>query len=165
LILEALKKDAEDHHVHSIMDDSMIMNNAFLIGKDKYKNFEEKINQLDRYFQNRINFRIVGPLPPYSFSTFEVMKVGFSELNEAREMLGLGKETTPLEIKETYRDLTKKLHPDKFSGDPEAQKRFEKINKAYHMLSEYCQEGGFSFKEADVKGRIAVRPVEQQGTL
>jgi len=165
IILKVLKKEAEDHYPHDVMDDSMIMNGAFLIIKDRYESFEEKVNQLDRHFQDRINFRIVGPLPPYSFSTFEVTKVGFRELNEAKEILGVGEETTPFEIKETYWDLTKKFHPDKFPGDPEAQKRFEKINKAFYVLSKYCQEGRCSFKEADVEGWIAVRAVEQSVTL
>ena len=123
------------------------------------------MNQLDRHFRNRINFRIVGPLPPYSFGIFEVTKVEFRALNEAREMLGLGEETTPLEIKEIYWDLTKKFHPDKFPGDPEAQKRFEKINKAYHVLIKYCQEDRCSFKEADVRGWMAVRPVNRLETV
>ena len=164
-ILKVLKKEAEGHYPHDVMDDSMIMNGAFLIIKDRYESFEEKVNQLDRHFQDRINFRIVGPLPPYSFSTFEVTKVGFRELNEAREILGVGEETTPFEIKETYWDLAKKFHPDKFPGDLEAQKRFEQIKKAYHVLSKYCQEGRCSFKEADVEGWIAVRAVEQSVTL
>jgi len=163
-ILDALKKEAEDHRSHDIMDDSMILNAAFLINKDKQEILEGKVDELDRYYQDKINFRIVGPLPPYSFSTYEVKRVEFEDLNEAREMLGLGKETTAMEIKETYWDLTRKFHPDKFPGDPEAQKRFEKINKAYRVLNDYCLEDHCSFKEADVSAWRSVRPVEQQGT-
>ena len=164
-ILDALKKEAEDHRSHDIMDDSMIMNEAFLINKDKQEILEGKVDELDRYYQDKINFRIVGPLPPYSFSTYEVKRVEFEDLNEAREMLGLGKETTAMEIRETYWDLTRKFHPDKFPGDPEAQKRFERINKAYQMLSDYCREDHCSFKETDVREWLSVRPVEQQGTV
>ena len=164
-ILDALKKEAEDHRAHDVMDDSMIMNEAFLINKDKKEILEGKVNGLDKYYQDKINFRIVGPLPPYSFSTFEIKKADFSEINEARELLGLGEESTSMEIRETYWDLTKKLHPDKFSGDLEAQKRFEKITKAYQMLTDYCNEEQCSFKEDDVREWLSVRPVEQQGTV
>lgn len=159
LILDTLKREAEDYRPHGVMDDSMIINAAFLINKDKQDVFEEKVDELDGHYQNKINFRIVGPLPPYSFSTLEIKKVEFTQLNQAKEMLGLGEESTPSEIRETYRALTKKLHPDKFPGDPEAQERFEKITKAYQILTDYCQEERCSFKETDVRGWVSVRPV------
>lgn len=164
-ILDVLKRETHDHRYHSVMDDSMILNAAFLINKDKQDVFEGKVGELDRHYQGKINFRIVGPLPPYSFSTFEITKVEFAELNEAREMLGLGKETTAMEIRETYRDLTRKFHPDKLPGNQEAQDRFEKIHKAYHMLSDYCNEERCSFKEVVVREWLSVRPAEQSGTV
>ena len=162
-ILDILKKEAEDHRSHDVMDDSMIMNVAFLINKDREKIFEEQVDQLDRQYQGGINFRIVGPLPPYSFTTFEMKRAEFGEVNEARSMLELGEEATILEIKEGYRELSKKLHPDKYPGDREAQKRFEKITRAYQILADYCHEGQCSFREADVREWVAVRPLEQSG--
>ena len=164
-ILDALKKEAEDHRPHDVMDDSMIMNIAFLINKDKKNSFESKVDDLDKHFKSRIDFRIVGPLPPYSFSTFEMKKVKFSQVNEAREMLGLGEESTSMEIRETYRELSKKLHPDKYPGDREAQKRFEKMTKAYQMIIDYCQQDRCSFKETDVREWIAVRQLERPRTF
>ena len=164
-ILDVLKKEAEDHRPHAMMDDSMIVNTAFLINKDKQTVFEKKVEELDSHYQDKINFRIVGPLPPYSFSTFEITKVAFTELNRAREMLGLGKEFAPVEIRDTYWALTKKFHPDKFPGDSEVQERFEEITKAYKMLTDYCQEDRCSFNETDVREWLSVRPVEQQATM
>ena len=164
LILDVLQKEAEDHRSHGMMDDSMILNTAFLINKDKQTAFEKKVDELDNHYQDKINFRIVGPLPPYSFSTFEIAKVEFSELNQARETLGLSKEFAPVEIRDTYWALTKKFHPDKFPGDREAQEKFEEITKAYKMITDYCQEDRCSFKAADVKEWLSVRPVEQQAS-
>lgn len=164
LILDVLKKEAEGHCSHDLMDDSMIMNVAFLVNRDRQEFLEGKVDELDSHYQDKINFRIVGPLPPYSFSTFEIKKVGYTEVKEAREMLGLGEGSTPMEIKETYWELTKRFHPDKLPGDPEAQKRFENITKAYQVLTDYCQGERCSFKEADVREWIGVRPVGQAGT-
>ena len=161
LILDVLKKEAEDYRAHAMMDDSMIMNTAFLINKDKQTAFEKRVEELDSHYQDKINFRIVGPLPPYSFSTFEITKVAFTELNQAREMLGLSKEFAPVEIRDTYWDLSKKFHPDKFPSDREAQERFEEITKAYQMLTDYCQEDRCSFNETDVREWLSVRPVGQ----
>ena len=164
-ILNILKKEAEDHRSHDVMDDSMIMNVGFLIHKDKEDLFESKVHQLDKQYNGRINFRIVGPLPPYSFTTMEMKRAEFGEVNEARSMLELGEETTISEIRETYRELSKKFHPDKYPGDREAQKRFEKITNAYQILADYCHEGRCSFKEADVREWIAVKPLEQIGIV
>ena len=125
-LLDALKKDAENYHSHAVMDDSMIMNMAFLIDKDRRETFESKVDQLDKQYNGGINFRIVGPLPPYSFTTLEMKRVEFGEVNEAREVLGLGEEATISEIKSAYREMSKRFHPDKYPGDLEAQKRFEK---------------------------------------
>lgn len=47
------------------------------------------------------------------------------------DVLNLSEEATAEEIKESYRDLSKKHHPDK-GGDPEG---FHEINQAYSVLS------------------------------
>ena len=154
---DVLKKDAENYRSHAVMDDSMIMNTAFLIDKDRQETFETKVDQLDKQYNGGINFRIVGPLPPYSFTTLEMKRVEFGEVNEARDMLGLCEEATISEIKSAYREMSKRFHPDKYPGDLEAQKRFEKMTKAYQILNDYCNEDRCSFREADVRGWIDVR--------
>lgn len=164
-ILGILKKEAENHRSHDVMDDSMIMNVAFLINKDREEGFESSVKQLDEQYKGRINFRIVGPLPPYSFITLEMKKAEFGEVNEARRALGLSEEATIFEIKEAYRELSKKFHPDKYPGDQEAQKRFERITKAYQTLTDYCEKDRCSFREADVRGWVALRPLEQPGAF
>ncbi|PIQ44880.1 MAG: hypothetical protein COW04_10625, partial [Deltaproteobacteria bacterium CG12_big_fil_rev_8_21_14_0_65_43_10] len=112
-ILEGLLKTAEEHRFHDLMDDSIIMNVAFLIQKDREDTLEGQIAQLDRAYENRVNFRIIGPLPPYSFRTFEIKRVDYAAIDEARRTLELGEETTIQEIREAYWQLTKKFHPDK----------------------------------------------------
>jgi len=159
-ILNVLKREAEDHRHHAMMDDSMITNTAFLINQEEHTGFEKKVEELDSHYKDKINFRIVGPLPPYSFCTFEITKVKFAELDRAREMLGLSKEFAPVEIRDTYWALIKKFHPDKFPDDPEAQKRFEGITRSYQMLIDYCREGPCSFKETDAREWLNVRAVD-----
>ncbi len=165
LIEDTLKKDTEDHIAHAIMDDAMIVNGAFLISRDKQEALETKVEELDRYYQDKINFRIVGPLPPYSFRTLEITKVDFGEINHAKEIMGLGEKSTAAEIKEVYWDLSKKFHPDKFPDDFEAQKRFENITKAYQKLADYCRNDSCSFKEADVRNWISTKAVEQAAAM
>ncbi|MDO9529684.1 MAG: GvpL/GvpF family gas vesicle protein [Syntrophales bacterium] len=162
-MLDTLKAESETHRSHDVMDDSMIMNVAFLINKDNKETFESKIDLLDEEYQDEVNFRIVGPLPSYSFCTFEINKIDFSDVSEARKTLGLGEESTALEIKEAYWRLSKEFHPDKYPGDVEAQKRFENITKAYRLLKDYCEGEQCSFKEEDVRNWIVVKPMTQSG--
>lgn len=50
------------------------------------------------------------------------------------EILGVGKEATPGEIKQAYRRLAKEDHPDK-NPNPQAHEKFVRINVAYAVLS------------------------------
>ncbi|WP_040211342.1 molecular chaperone DnaJ [Clostridium polynesiense] len=52
------------------------------------------------------------------------------------EILGLEKGASDDEIKKAFRKLAIKYHPDKNSGDKEAEERFKEINEAYQVLSD-----------------------------
>lgn len=159
-ILEVLKEEAEDFRSHPLMADSMIMNIAFLINRSKEKEFEQKVNELNEKYREKIDFRIVGPLPPYSFSTMEVRTVEFEAVDAARKALGLDDEATMFEIKEAYRELTHKCHPDENPDDIHAMEQFKRVSEAYKMLAYYCQHYKYSFREADVKNFVMVKVLE-----
>lgn len=142
-MLEFLKDKVkvDEAKKHELMDDSMVLNSAFLLDKDKEKEFDQALNELNKRYNERINFRCVGPLPLYSFASYEVKKVSFKEIDEARNMLELGEETTLNEIKESYRKLAQKYHPDNDPNNPDLEKKFEGITKAYKLLISFCGEG------------------------
>jgi len=50
-------------------------------------------------------------------------------------VLGVSKNATPEEIKSAYRRLAKIYHPDR-GADPDTEKKFKEIQKAYGVLSE-----------------------------
>ncbi|MCJ7686971.1 MAG: GvpL/GvpF family gas vesicle protein [Desulfobacteraceae bacterium] len=160
-IMAPLLEIAEKHCIHSLMDDSMIMNTAFLVQRENAPRLEEIVQGLDRRYEDRINFRIIGPLPAYSFRTFEIKTADYVQLNNARKILQLKEEATQVEIRDNYWQLTKKFHPDKFPGDRKAQKHFEKINQAYKLVNDYCDGPSRSFRETDVKGWASITPVEK----
>ncbi len=134
----ALKKCSLDFRKHDLMDDRMIFNAAFLIDKDKKTEFEKRLDDLDKLYNEKINFRCVGPLPPYSFYTIETKKIRFKEVDRARKMLGLDNRTTKEEIIKAYRNSAKLCHPDKNSDVSNAERQFNEINRAYNILLEYC---------------------------
>ena len=52
------------------------------------------------------------------------------------EILGVGKTATADEIKNAYRKLARKLHPDLNPNDKEANKKFQQVNEANEVLSD-----------------------------
>ena len=59
----------------------------------------------------------------------------WQKLEKARQLLGLPLQTTRAEIKERYRQLAAKWHPDR-AGEV---KKMQELNEAYHLLMEYCE--------------------------
>jgi len=51
------------------------------------------------------------------------------------EILGVGRDATPEELKRAYRQLARKYHPD-VNSSPDADERFKEINLAYEVLSD-----------------------------
>lgn len=51
------------------------------------------------------------------------------------EVLGIERDTEAPQIKDAYRKLALKYHPDRNSGDPESAEKMKSINEAYAVLS------------------------------
>ncbi len=52
------------------------------------------------------------------------------------ELLGVGKNATDKEIKQAYRRLARRYHPDVNPGDKSAEAKFKEINAAFEILSD-----------------------------
>ena len=77
----------------------------------------------------------------------------FKDINEARKLLGLNKEASLEEIKNTYHKLSLKYHPDrcKDHDKKDCQETFKRISHAADILMRYCAGYRYSFREKDVK--------------
>jgi len=58
------------------------------------------------------------------------------EYKDYYKILGVPRNATEKEIKQAFRRLARKYHPDVNPGDPEAEARFKEINEAYEVLSD-----------------------------
>lgn len=67
-----------------------------------------------------------------------------NEFAQYYQVLGLEITATPAEVKQAYRSLAKKWHPDRFVNQPQlrdkAQQEIQKINQAYEILKDYTPE-------------------------
>jgi hypothetical protein len=137
-IQSALNKIAQGFKAHDLMDDKMILNTAFLIDRSRRKDFEQEVEGLNSKFEEKLNFRCVGPLPPYSFYTLEVKKAQFEEIDWATKKLGLTNNfITAADIKKAHRRLALTCHPDKNPDTPDIEKKFDDMTRAYRILLDY----------------------------
>jgi curved DNA-binding protein CbpA len=59
------------------------------------------------------------------------------------EILGIGQEASSLDIKNAFRKLAKKYHPDK---NPTGKEHFEAILRAYEVLSDPVQRSTYDYR-------------------
>src|SRR3954469_18613087 len=52
------------------------------------------------------------------------------------EVLGVGRDATPDDIRKAYRKLARKHHPDVNPNDPTAEERFKEVSEANEVLSD-----------------------------
>ncbi|MBF0538778.1 MAG: molecular chaperone DnaJ [Nitrospirae bacterium] len=69
------------------------------------------------------------------------------------ELLGVGKDATPDELKKAFRQMALKYHPDRNSGDKASEEKFKEINEAYSCLSDPNKRANYDrFGTADGAG-------------
>ena len=148
--MQSLAETALDIQPNVLVADEMVMNIAFLIPRERQEEFDSRVRQIDGAFNDQINFRLIGPLPPYSFSTVEIKRPDPVKIEQARRLLGLGTEVSHKELKEAYRHLVAKSHPDvHLDGSAE---QFTKVREAFALLRDYCHGQGGDV-EQNINGR------------
>lgn len=82
------------------------------------------------------------------------------KIYKAAQILNLNEKATMAEIKETYRNLVKKWHPDNCKEEPaKCQAKIKEIVQAYDIIMDYCNNYRYSFKKEDI---IENLPMEKQ---
>lgn len=151
-MMQSLAGVALDIQPNALVADEMVMNVAFLIRKEKQEDFDSRVKRVDEAFNDQINFRVIGPLPPYSFSTVEIRRPEPKKIEKARQLLGLGTDISDKELKKAYRRLAAKSHPDAHLNDDAGSEHFARVREAFVLLRDYCQGQSESVKE-NVNGR------------
>jgi len=135
-ITETFSPLYESTKQHELMNDQMVSNTAFLIHQSKLVLFEKALDELDEKLNGKLNFKLVSPLPCYSFYTMELKSLSFEEIESAKKDLGLNDSTSENNMQQAYLDKAKLLHPDMNSGE-DATIIFNQIKKAHQTLQDY----------------------------
>jgi len=77
----------------------------------------------------------------------------FQHVDRARKILELGEDASMEEIKDAYRKLSLKYHPDRCEEKDKkhCEERMKDINNAKDIVMMYCAGYRISFKEKDVR--------------
>jgi len=143
-MINFLMSVAVDVQPNALVSDEMVMNVAFLVEKTNQEEFDSCVKQLDDLFHNQINFRIIGPLPPYTFATVEVTRPSLEKIGEAKQFLHLGETFSEPEVRKAYRRLAAESHPDYSPGDESTKAQLAKLHQALELLIAYCRGQGES---------------------
>jgi len=66
-LLQPLKQLSSDSCLNMTYGDDMLMNTTFLVDRTREKEFDGEVEKLATRYKDRIEFKYVGPAPPYSF--------------------------------------------------------------------------------------------------
>jgi len=154
---------ARDLAFNDRKDDTMILNAGLLVPGEDEPELHECIAALDEQFGGDLHFKCVGPLPPYSFSTVEIERVGRADIESARSNLDLADRASLKEINEAHRARARELHPDKNKDVSGVAERFQTLARSYRLLHEICMNHRHDFEDVEKHGfhSIRVRQLEE----
>src|SRR5437879_5180617 len=71
-IYQELQGAAIASRSNKVIGDKMIMNAAFLVGRDKQDQFDQKVHEIGKRYEGKLSFKYTGPWPPYNFVTIRL---------------------------------------------------------------------------------------------
>ncbi|KAJ7949122.1 chaperone protein DnaJ-like [Quillaja saponaria] len=98
-----------------------------ITGNNATKNVGDAIKQK--------NWLLLGALNTY-WGTAKSIHGTASVARDYYDTLGVSKNASSSEIKKAFYALAKKLHPDTNKDDPDAEKKFQEVQKAYEVLKD-----------------------------
>lgn len=79
-IYEGLKRYAAAARTNDLITNRMILNAAFLVDKDREKDFDDQVRRHYAKYQQTLDFNYTGPWPPYNFVKILLRLKGIGEV-------------------------------------------------------------------------------------
>lgn len=138
-ILDRLKEVSTTYALHPLMNDAMVFNTSFLVVRGEEEAVFKALEDLDKTFEGKLNFKCVGPLPPFSFATVTTKRFDREQIKKAQQTLGLNDDENLKAVQKAYKAKARQCHPDTHPDfDP---RKFETIHRAYKVLADFYQGG------------------------
>jgi curved DNA-binding protein CbpA len=83
-------------------------------------------------------------------------------MRDPYESLAVPRSATAADIKRSFRELAKRLHPDANNGDPKAATLFAELNAAYEILADEEKRRAFDQGKIDAEGKPKRRALVRQ---
>lgn len=143
-VIEALQTVTRDFAIGEPTEPGGVINLALLVDRAAEEALGAALEALDAEFDGALTFRLIGPLPPYSFASVQVHLAPAAAVCGARAALGVEPDASPETVKAAYRRAARETHPDlvPMGGEdeeaPEATadetSRFVVLSDAYRVL-------------------------------
>eukprot|EP01026_Neomeris_dumetosa_P002570 TRINITY_DN1068_c0_g1_i6.p1 TRINITY_DN1068_c0_g1~~TRINITY_DN1068_c0_g1_i6.p1 ORF type:complete len:362 (-),score=50.73 TRINITY_DN1068_c0_g1_i6:160-1149(-) len=80
--------------------------------------------------------KLAGSPTPFGFSKMHFIHTSSMAQKDYYDILGVPRNANENEIKKAFYQQAKKYHPDSNKGDPDAQVKFQEVQKAYEVLKD-----------------------------
>jgi len=137
-LFNSLEPFSQKSKQHELLNDQMVSNTAFMVNQQQQLLMEKALDELDTELNGQLNFKMVGPLPCYSFFTLEAKLLQYYHLHNAAKGLDLNGELSEKSIRQAYLSKVKMYHPDQNPND-EGRVRFNKVQQDYQLLLNYIR--------------------------
>lgn len=147
LVEEALKPFCLMLKQHERGGEKMVSNTAFLVDRQHSGTLENALDKLDEDLHGALNFKMVGPLPCYSFYTMEIREMSVEEIESSLKLLEMTNPVSEKKIRNAYLEKVKQFHPDA-NPDSYNSLQFNEIRKAHQTLTDFyrvCASGQDEF--------------------
>jgi hypothetical protein len=150
LIFSELEPLCQSAKKHELLNDQMVSNTAFMVNQQQQNLIEKALDELDAGLGGKLNFKLVRPLPCYSFYTMEAKRVKLEDLINAKEVIELDDNISEKTIRQAYLKKAKQFHPDQ-NPDDDALEKFNQIQQAYKILLSYVQAQNTDSQEDSIE--------------
>jgi hypothetical protein len=137
LMIEQLGPLSLDTASNALVSDELVMNVAFLVARSRQAVFDEAVHRLDRRFAGEITFRVVGPLPAYSFLTVHVDRLAPDQLEDAYRALGLPRACREEAVRQAYRRLAAEVQARPGADQKTTADALGRLRKAAALVARY----------------------------
>jgi hypothetical protein len=153
----ALKSLADGFKEGKILDQDTLISASFLVDKRREQEFNARLEELERKYKGKLEFKSISPLPPYNFINIEMKRIDFKAIEEAQRTLDLGQEISISEVNSAYNLLARECHPDLHPDDPLAEEKFKNLKNAHELLIKYCEHYLCSLEKSKVEETLLIQ--------